>query len=380
MTFKKLIVNLSVLAVSVAAGLVLCEGAARLILNPGDYLSVEMVDDGILGAVPSVNARSHGFDAWGYRNPKVPETADIVAIGDSHTYGNTATMEDSWPYVVGRLMGRSVYNLAMGGYGPNQYYYLLQTKALKLKPKLIICGFYMGDDFDNAYAMTYGTEYWASLRALPNVKVDLNTWNPDIREPNPSFFRRVRLWLSRHSVVYQIAAHASSLGNLQGDIQISNAHSRNPLATSLILPEKHIEEAFLPARMLRIIDQNSDTVREGMRITFQLFARMNEICKQNHIAFVIAIIPTKEMVFYEYFEHHPELPLHETVTGAGVNGLLAKEKTIQFLTDSGIAFVDTLPALKRSAGQDLYAHSSGDMHPSRNGYRVIGEAISEALK
>ena len=238
----------------------------------------------------------------------------------------------------------------------------------------------MGDDFDNAYAITYGKEYWASLRARPGVKVDVNTWNLDIREPNPSLFRRVRLWLSRHSVVYQIAAHASSLGNLQGDIQIRNAHSRNPLATSLILPEKHIEEAFLPARMFRIIDQNSETVREGMRITFELFARMNELCKQNHVAFVIAIIPTKEMVFSEYFEHHPELPLSDIVTRTGVNGLLAKQKTIQFLTDSDIAFVDTLPALKRSADHELYARNSSDMHPNKNGYGVIAEAIAEALK
>jgi hypothetical protein len=380
MSLKKLILNVSVLAVSVALGLLLCEGAARLILNPGDYLNVEMVGDEILGAVPSASARSHGFDEWGYRNRKVPETVDIVAIGDSHTYGNAAKMEDSWPYVVGRLTGRSVYNLGMGGYGPNQYYYVLETKALKLKPRLIICGFYMGDDFDNAYAMTYGKDYWAGLRVLPGVKVDVDTWNPDILEPHPSLFRRVRLWLSRHSVVYQIAAHASSLGNLQGNIQIRNAHSRNPLATSLILPEKHIEEAFLPARMLRIIDQNSETVREGMRITFQLFARMNEICKQNHIAFVIAIIPTKEMVFYEYFEQHPELSLSDTVIRTGVNGLLAKEKTIKFLTDSDIAFVDTLPALQRSVEHERYERSSGDMHPSKNGYRVIADAVFEPLK
>ena len=34
--------------------------------------------------------------------------------------------------------------LAMGGYGPNQYYHLLQTKASGLKLATIICGLYMG--------------------------------------------------------------------------------------------------------------------------------------------------------------------------------------------------------------------------------------------
>jgi hypothetical protein len=380
MSPKKILVNLTVLAVSVGCALLLCEGASRLMLNPGDYLDVEMVSDDILGAVPSTSARSHGFDEWGYRNRKVPETADIVAIGDSHTYGNTATMEHSWPYVVGHLTGRSVYNLGMGGYGPNQYYYLLKTKALRLKPRLIICGFYMGDDFDNAYLMTYGTGYWASLRALNGVTVDMNTWNPEDRVPNPSWFKRVRLWLSRHSVVYQIAAHASSLGELQGDVQIKRAHSLNPLGTSLIVPDQHIEEAFLPGRILHRLDQNSETVREGMRITFKLFAEMNEICKQNHIAFLVAIIPAKEMVFSEFFKNHPELPLSEDLNGTAINGALAKEKTIKFLADSGISFVDTLPALERGVEGELYARSAGDMHPNKNGYRVIAEAISEALK
>ena len=67
-----------------------------------------MVRDDILGGVPSADAAASGFDRWGFRNHDVPERSDIVAIGDSHTYGNTATMEDSWPYVLGRLSGRQV--------------------------------------------------------------------------------------------------------------------------------------------------------------------------------------------------------------------------------------------------------------------------------
>jgi hypothetical protein len=48
--------------------------------------------------------------------------------------------------VLARLTGKNVYNLAMSGYGPNQYYCLLQTKAFGLKPATIICGLYMADD------------------------------------------------------------------------------------------------------------------------------------------------------------------------------------------------------------------------------------------
>jgi hypothetical protein len=43
-----------------------------------------------------------------------------------------------------------MHSLAMGGFRPNQYYYLLRKKAFGLKLATIICGLYMGDDFDNA--------------------------------------------------------------------------------------------------------------------------------------------------------------------------------------------------------------------------------------
>ena len=57
---------------------------------PRTSLGLEVVSDAILGWVPSPSAMA-GFDKWGSRNRTVPETADIVAVGDSHTYGNTAT-------------------------------------------------------------------------------------------------------------------------------------------------------------------------------------------------------------------------------------------------------------------------------------------------
>src|SRR5262245_51387154 len=103
MKYQQRGLNLLVLVLSTVVGILLSEDLARVVLNASDYLSVEMVHDEVLGAIPSAHTRNGGFDAWGFRNRRVPVSADVVAIGDSHTYGNTATMEDSWPYVLGRL-------------------------------------------------------------------------------------------------------------------------------------------------------------------------------------------------------------------------------------------------------------------------------------
>lgn len=377
MKLKNLLINLVVFGVAVFVALLLAEFAARLVLNPADFLRLEVVQDDILGAVPSPSALA-AFDRWGFRNPKVPDAADIVAVGDSHTYGNTARMVDSWPYVASRLSGRQVYNMGLGGYGPNQYLYLSKTKALTLKPKMIIWGLYMGDDFENAFSLTYGLDYWKDLRILPPQKVEANIWEGP---PTDTGTRKIRVWLSRHSVIYQLAFHVGFGGKVKGDIQIRNAAELYPgYATSINIPEKHILEAFRPKAVLFGLDQDNSNVREGMRITFELLKQMNEICRQNHVQFVVVVIPTKEMVFSEYLEHNSKVPMDGVIDKLLVNERSARAQTFQAMTDNKIPYVDPLPGLKKSVGEGLYASSAGDMHPNRNGYRVIGEAVADYLK
>ncbi len=374
----KALINLSVLALSIATGLLLSELGARMVLNPADYLSVGMVDDPILGATPSSGARANGFDRWGFRNRQVPKAVDIVAIGDSHTFGNTATMADSWPYVLGRLTHRSVYNMGMGGYGPNQYLHLLTSKVLNLRPQIVLCGLYMGDDFENAYTITYGLEHWAYLRQLPARDVRLNIWET-VPPPLP-WHKNIRVWLSRHSIMYQLVVHGSFSGRVQGEVQIRKAAQLYDSATSLDIPDQNILEAFLPKSMLQRIDQENPAVREGMRITFELLDEMNQICRRNHIQFVVVVIPIKEMVFSDYLEHNASLSLRAELDKLLANERLAREKTFQFLTEAGISYVDVLTAMKNSVGGQLYARTAADMHPGKNGYRVIAEAILDKVK
>jgi hypothetical protein len=85
--------NIALLLVSSAFALLLCELIARLILNRLIYLSAALVRDETLGI--RLTGKSGGHDNRGFRNAKVPETAEIVALGDSHSYGNTAKMNQA---------------------------------------------------------------------------------------------------------------------------------------------------------------------------------------------------------------------------------------------------------------------------------------------
>jgi acetyltransferase AlgX (SGNH hydrolase-like protein) len=382
---KRRLSNVGVLLVALAISLLLAEGGARLVLNPADFLSVTTIRDDVLGI--RVAAGAAGFDEWGFRNPRVPEAVDIVAIGDSHTYGNNATMSQSWPYVAGRLTGKSVYNLALGGYGPNQYFHLLKTRAVKLRPRWVVCGLYLGDDFENAFLMSYGKEYWSGLRSERRALVDADIWKDTddscalSPECSRSWHRQIRIWLSQHSLVYRLVVHGPALGRLKGTFQIRRAvDGRDERTASLIVAEAGIEEAFRPVGIRARLDQRSAAVREGMRITFELLGTMADTCRKNGCRLLVALIPTKETVFAEHIARRPDVHLRDVILDLVDQEAHAKARLVEFLDRSGIAYVDALPALRRRVTEQLYTRSDGDMHPNKNGYRVIGEVVGEFIR
>ncbi len=369
--------NVILVAVSLAVAVLLSEAGARLFLNPADYLSATTVEDEILGIRIAPGAA--GFDAWGFRNRSVPSTARIVAIGDSHTYGNNARMADSWPSVLASVTGRTVYNLGLGGYGPNQYYHLLMTRALKLKPRWIVCGLYMGDDFENAFLMTYGRDHWASLRRERWGEVDADIWGPS--DPASSWHGRARTWLSRNSVIYRLVVHGPVLGSLKAAVQIRRGgRGQDPSTASIRISETGVEEAFRPLGIRDRLDQNSAAVREGMRVTFELLGRMDKACHEHGCQLVVVLIPTKETVFAERLSRDPQMHLGRAIADLVMNETRARESVLAFLARAGIPHVDTLPALRLRTTDGLYTRSDRDMHPGPNGYRVIGEAVAEFFR
>jgi uncharacterized protein YdiU (UPF0061 family) len=61
-------------------------------------------------------------DARGFRNRGVSlEDAEVVVVGDSHTYGYNVDVTHAFPFVLGQLTHRRTYAMGIGGYGIYQY-------------------------------------------------------------------------------------------------------------------------------------------------------------------------------------------------------------------------------------------------------------------
>lgn len=200
---KNVAINLLLSLGAILLALVAGEGLLRLVYDPVNYLMPELENDPVLGI--KVKAHSAGHDAWGFRNKSVPQRAEIVTIGDSQTYGISASAENSWPAQLERMLDKKVYNLSLGGYSPLEYLYLLKSKALLLHPSTVIVGLYLGNDLAGAYSSTYSRDAWKTYR-LGQAIADSDSAQSEHRlmraNNRKRFLGNIRNWLAHHSILY----------------------------------------------------------------------------------------------------------------------------------------------------------------------------------
>ena len=94
-------------------------------------------------------------DERGFRNKTTLSSCDVVILGDSFAEGTGVPDESVWPALLGQRRGWTVCNLAMSGTSPLAYLDILRQYGLALKPKIVICLLYAGNDFrDDNYQAT----------------------------------------------------------------------------------------------------------------------------------------------------------------------------------------------------------------------------------
>ncbi len=121
-----------------------------------------VIQDQRLGYRPNPAHPEH--DQRGFRNKFVPVAADIVALGDSQTYGVDVSLDRAWPHQLADLAKLQVYSMAYGGYGPVHSLFLFE-EAKKLHPRLIIETFYAGNDLYDSYSIVYDRQQYVELKS-----------------------------------------------------------------------------------------------------------------------------------------------------------------------------------------------------------------------
>jgi hypothetical protein len=367
---KQYLIKFLLVMGSLLLSLLLAEGMSRIFLDPIDYLKPKQVPDEILGL--RLEPYSGAHDSWGFRNKKVPKTADIVAIGDSHTYGLSAKASYSWPSILQRLTGRDIYNVSLGGYGPVEYYYLLKTKAVTLSSSLVIVGLYLGNDISNAYGSVYGNNYWRSLRTTDFIpEENIKRYKADRQK----FSYKLGQWLPGNSVLYRLIS-SSAIGD---ELRNLREIYRGEEVIMFEDKEHHIKTGFTPTSKLRALNLTLPEVQEGLRITLDLINQMNILCRERNIDFLVLLIPTKETVYSDFIKNNNSLPNSQIFDELIRNESEINKIVKDYLKRNNIAYVDVLDPLRSAAAKvQLYPNNFGG-HTNKNGYEIIAKSIYRYL-
>lgn len=123
------------------------------------------------------------FDAQGFRNKEDRDQSDVVTLGDSFTEGSRVSDDQTWPVRLETLTGRSVCNLGISGYSPQEYLASLKHYGIAKKPKLVLCMLYEGNDFRSARTTVKSGVTFKQVVATSPLIVGLNDWMIDTFGP-----------------------------------------------------------------------------------------------------------------------------------------------------------------------------------------------------
>ncbi|MGI9592655.1 MAG: GDSL-type esterase/lipase family protein [Myxococcota bacterium] len=303
--------------------------------------------DGILLTDPIVGVRARPLlartpdglagptDLLGFRNAGVPNRADVIVIGDSQTYGNNATLEQSWPQrLAGSLGGgHRLYAMATGGWGAVQYWDAFHN-ALAFEPRVIVVAFYAGNDPMESFRLAYALDHWRELRPDPELDVD-----DAPREPPGDG------WLGWNT-------------SLPGGIDLR----------------------FTPGRRLYSL-QDHPTTNAGWEIMAAVGERMAARAEEGGIALVLTLIPTKERVFAPLLAREgiavPE-PFAELVAAERRREAALAERLGAL---PAVTWVDVASPLEQAVARGQRTHRlDGDGHPVPAGYALIARAVAPAAR
>jgi lysophospholipase L1-like esterase len=331
-----------------------------------------------------------GHDANGFRNDDVPQHADIVVLGDSQTWGVNVQRPDAWPQQLGRISQQRVYNMGLGGFGPVQYW-VLTERALKLSPKVIVVGLYLGNDLFDAYDMAYTNSLYVQLRAS-NAPVEL--LNNDIKaraevlwsEAKDFHNRFGRLsprgwtyWLREHLAIGRLLNRTGWWpGSTDVDYEIDKAWAWAYPEHGSVYEGGQIRTVFTTAYRLVGLDVTDPHIAEGLRITEDLLVRIDALANARGCKVLVLLIPTKESVYAAGLKG--QLGLNDTYAKLMAMETQARQELEAACAKHNISCVDALPSLSGALErrEQVYPFST-DSHPNAHGYSVLASRVYDEL-
>jgi hypothetical protein len=349
-----------------------------------------------------LNPKYPGHDSKGFKNPAVPDKAQIIALGDSQTYPTAIEPDQAWPRRLESMTKETVYSFAVGGYGP-VHSLILWPEAVALHPEIIIEAFYSGNDLYDSFNIVYNRGQLPELKS-PDAQLQKNVREAEELESIEMRFNRMylmggentryakkppstatRIWLSlkrflsEHSMIYGLFWKARYI--------VADMIYNDPWENAKAFANSHAEycQVFSTGQFKTIftteyhllgLNLEDPRIAEGHQISLRAIRRMAELAAERKIRFIVALIPTKELVFKELWSTPSES--FRTLTDNEGRFL---EITKHFFEENGIEYVDVLPALRTQLAEGIQPyHVSSDGHINEHGHLAIAKLMHAQIQ
>lgn len=308
---------------------------------------------------------SGGSDAWGFRNDEVPAGVDALFVGDSQTWGFFLEREQAFPALFAQNTGLSSYQMANGSYGPVHYRELLR-RGLELKPRLVVVGFYFGNDLFDA-AVSAGLDGGEDLRAKNRDYPKPH--NPEVDGATaPNWTMAFVDWIQT----------ASRLIGWAGEVVKSRLRGGSSLLDdqpgAIRMGEGEVATMLLPDYRTPPLDLTNQLIADGMRITECVVGDIARDCRRADARCLLLSIPTKEYCYAEW-ARQSGAPREEL---AGIHAAETEVRARLFaaVAAAELELVDLAPICIEAlaAGKPMWANN-GDGHIMVNGHLAAARAI-----
>jgi lysophospholipase L1-like esterase len=297
----------------------------------------------------------------------------IVVLGDSYSEAMQVEREQAYWWLLperlascGFQAGKriEVLNFGVSGYGTAQEYVMLESRAIRYRPDLVLLQFTNGNDVrNNSFALE--DEKYQPFYVLDRdgrLRIDDSFATSDSFQASLSLSRELARRASDHSRVLQLVRNVREIP------VVRKAHAGDNLGV-----EQGLEPVVLTPPKDRLW-------QEAWQITEGLIGMTSEYARRNGARFMLFTVPYAIQV-------HPDRKLREALaTKLGVEDLLYPDRRLeQFGTKNGVDVLPLAPVMQRLAEErQVYFHGFSNIgmgrgHWNADGHRAAAELIAQHL-
>jgi lysophospholipase L1-like esterase len=308
------------------------------------------------------HSNSQGLRDDEYTAAKPDGTIRIVVIGDSFTFGQGCQRGEIFPDLLEARLNAAGYhaqviNVSHVGIGPESYFVLLQSIALKYRPDVVVLNTF-GNDASEVKKSSLPSRLVRSLSHSSNLFVLLRALRYRMAQQAQSDF-----WTT-------VEAQANNNKSADSATRVADFRKEHGTAPNNLVAASVGD----PQEVARWIDTPVDGA--GWSQFQDYVGAMANICRTHGIKFVIGIIPDGAQVDPHQLAMRQKfgVPLRESVlTESGKFQQLVHE----FATAKGIMCLDPLTKF-RAVGAGLYFDS--DLHWSPAGHKLYADLLADYLE